>query len=279
MVIEAENLTVAYKHFALKNANLSLEKGCVLGIVGKNGAGKTTLFNGLLDIVPKSGGTVRIFGADHRKLTPAQKGKLAVVMGDVGIFATAKLKKLNSIMKAVFEEWDEGQFFDFCRKFELSEKARYQQLSRGMKMKLQLAVAFSHHAELFILDEPTAGLDPLARIELLEIIRDFALERGVAVLLSSHITTDLEKICDYIAFIENGVLSPAEEKDALLERYVKIKCTKEQLECITPAAIFGVRENAFGVEALVLSGEINEAFPAEKATLEDIMVFMWEKKS
>lgn len=279
MVIEAENLSVTYKHFALKNASLSLEKGCVLGIVGRNGAGKTTLFNGLLDIVPKSSGTVRIFGVDHRKLTPAQKGKLAVVMGDVGVFSVAKLKKINKIMKTVFDEWDENEFFDFCRKFDLPEKTQYQKLSRGMKMKLQLAVAFSHHAELFILDEPTAGLDPLARIELLEIIRDFALERGVAVLLSSHITSDLEKICDYIAFIENGVLSPAEEKDALLERYVKIKCTKEQLESVSSTAIVGVRENAFGVEALVLSGEINEAFPAEKASLEDIMVFMWEKKA
>lgn len=272
-VVCAERLTVKFRHFTLEEASLSLEKGCVLGVVGKNGAGKTTLFNGILDVVPKSGGQVRIFGKDNRALTPAEKGKLAVVMGDIGIMARCNVRKTSKIMRRVFDEWDERRFFSLCERFELPEKVSYLKMSRGMKLKMQLAVAFSHHAELLILDEPTAGLDPLARIELLELVRSFALDEGAAVLLSSHITSDLEKACDYIAFIDGGRLMPAEEKDALLERYCKVKCTKEQLESLDPEAVAGVRQNAFGAEALVLRKKVSEAFAAEPATLEDIMIF------
>lgn len=273
-MLNIENLVVEHKNFRLNEVNLSVKKGTIVGLVGLNGAGKTTIFSSVFDLVPVSGGNITVFGKPHKKLEAEDKAKMATVINDMNVFAFAKVPKVNKTMKDVFSTWNEKVFMDYVQKFSLPVNKQINTYSAGMKMKLWIAIALSHDAQLLLLDEPTVGLDPLARDEILDVLRNYVLDGERAMLISSHITTDLEKLCDYIAFLRGGSIVEFEEKDVLLEKYRLLKCTKEQFESVSKEAVVGYRATDFYIEALVYKNMVNSGFTLERPTLETIAVYL-----
>ena len=214
--IEIKNLTKKFKGFSLDNVSISLPTGCIMGLIGENGAGKTTVIKSVLGLIHPDGGKISIFGKEP---TSEMKNDIGVVLDEIGIPIQFNIKDVDSIMKNIFTKWDSNVFYDYIKKFSLPDKKAFKTFSKGMKMKLGIAIALSHNAKLLILDEPTSGLDPLVRDEIIDIFNDFTRDETHSILISSHIVSDLEKICDYITFIHNGKITLCEEKDILLEKY------------------------------------------------------------
>lgn len=269
--IEINNLTKNYKGFKLDNISLTLPSGCIIGFIGENGAGKSTTIRSILGMVKPDSGEIKIMGKD---MDSTLKNDIGVVLDEVGLPSVVNVKDVNRMMKKFYKNWDEKQFFDYIKRFSLPENKKFGEYSKGMKMKLGIAVALSHHARLLILDEPTSGLDPLVRDEIIDILNDFTREDDHSILISSHIVSDLEKICDYIAFIHNGKLMLCEEKDVLLEKFRFINVTKEQLAELDQSAIKGRKVGKFGVEAIAEADNIPACFTSAPVTIEDLFVFM-----
>lgn len=269
--IEIKNLTKSYKGFTLNNLSLTLPSGCIMGLIGENGAGKSTTIKMLLDIVRPDSGDIKIFGAERSAM---QKNDIGVVLDEVGIPESFTIKDINSIMKHSFNNWNEKTFFDYMDRFRLPEKKAFKTFSKGMKMKMGIAIALSHDAKLLILDEPTSGLDPVVRDEIVEILNDFTRDESHSILISSHIVSDLEKICDYIAFLHNGKLMLCEEKDRLLEQFCFINTTEDMLRELDKSAIIGKKSNKFGVEAIVDREKIPHSFDTQPVTIEELFIFM-----
>lgn len=274
-VIEIQGLTKRYKGFALEDLNLTLPGGCVLGLVGENGAGKSTTIRLIMDALERDGGTVRVLGMDNKS------PEFFKVREDVGVvldetclpeFITAT--QFGRILADTFRNWDQEAYDGWLERFKLPAGKKFKEYSRGMTMKLGIAAALSHHPKLLLLDEATSGLDPMVREELLEVFADFAAQDGHAVLLSSHIVSDLEKICDYIAFLHRGRLVLCEEKDLLLDRFGLLKCGRDQLDRVPASAIHGRRMGAYGVEALVDRDRVPRDLLVERASLEDIILYL-----
>ena len=215
--LELKDLCKSYPGFSLDHLNLTLPNGCILGLIGENGAGKTTAIKLILDIIRKDSGTIRILGKDCSTETSIPKEEIGVVMDEVGFPECLTPTQIGLIMKDSFNNWDSSLYSQYLQTFHLPEKKEFGQFSKGMKMKLGIAVALSHHPKLLILDEATSGLDPVVRDEILDIFNDFTRDESHAILISSHIVSDLEKICDYIAFLHKGKLVLYEEKDRLLK--------------------------------------------------------------
>ncbi len=273
--IEIRGLCKRYKDFSLENLNLDLPYGCVLGLVGENGAGKSTTIRLIMDALERDGGTVSVLGADNQsKEFLNLKEDVGVVLDETFVPEVINAKQLGKIMAGTYRNWDQETYDGWLRKFQLPLDKKFKDYSRGMTMKLGIAAALSHHARLLLLDEATGGLDPMIREELLEVFADFASEDGHAVLLSSHIVSDLERICDYIAFLHKGKLVLCEEKDVLLDRYGILKCTKEQLMNIPAEAIHGKRVGTYGVEALVEREYMPRDAVVDRASLEDIILYI-----
>ncbi len=273
--IEIRGLCKRYKDFSLENLNLDLPYGCVLGLVGENGAGKSTTIRLIMDALERDGGTVSVLGADNQsKEFLNLKEDVGVVLDETFVPEVINAKQLGKIMAGTYRNWDQETYDGWLRKFQLPLDKKFKDYSRGMTMKLGIAAALSHHARLLLLDEATGGLDPMVREELLEVFADFASEDGHAVLLSSHIVSDLERICDYIAFLHKGKLVLCEEKDVLLDRYGILKCTKEQLMNIPAEAIHGKRVGTYGVEALVEREYMPRDAVVDRASLEDIILYI-----
>ncbi|MDE6996418.1 MAG: ABC transporter ATP-binding protein [Oscillospiraceae bacterium] len=273
--IEIRGLCKRYKDFSLENLNLDLPYGCVLGLVGENGAGKSTTIRLIMDALERDGGAVSVLGADNQsKEFLNLKEDVGVVLDETFVPEVINAKQLGKIMAGTYRNWDQETYDGWLRKFQLPLDKKFKDYSRGMTMKLGIAAALSHHARLLLLDEATGGLDPMVREELLEVFADFASEDGHAVLLSSHIVSDLERICDYIAFLHKGKLVLCEEKDVLLDRYGILKCTKEQLMNIPAEAIHGKRVGTYGVEALVEREYMPRDAVVDRASLEDIILYI-----
>ncbi len=273
--IEIRGLCKRYKDFSLENLNLDLPYGCVLGLVGENGAGKSTTIRLIMDALERDGGTVSVLGADNQsKEFLNLKEDVGVVLDETFVPEVINAKQLGKIMAGTYRNWDQETYDGWLRKFQLPLDKKFKDYSRGMTMKLGIAAALSHHARLLLLDEATGGLDPMIREELLEVFADFASEDGHAVLLSSHIVSDLERICDYIAFLHKGKLVLCEERDVLLGRYGILKCTKEQLMNIPAEAIHGKRVGTYGVEALVEREYMPRDAVVDRASLEDIILYI-----
>lgn len=273
--IEIRGLTKRYKDFSLDNLNLDLPYGCVLGLVGENGAGKSTTIRLIMDALERDAGTVSVLGVDNRSREFLDlKEDIGVVLDETFVPEIINAKQLGKIMAGTYKHWDQAAYDGWLRRFELPLDKKFKDYSRGMTMKLGIAAALSHHARLLLLDEATGGLDPMVREELLEVFADFASEDGHAVLLSSHIVSDLERICDYIAFLHKGKLVLCEEKDVLLDKYGILKCTKEQLANIPQEAVHGKRIGTYGVEALVEREFMPHDLVIDRANLEDIILFM-----
>ena len=273
--IEIRSLCKHYKGFSLDDLNLDLPYGCVLGLVGENGAGKSTTIRLIMDTLERDGGTVSVLGTDNRsKEFLDLKEDIGVVLDETFVPEVINAKQMGKIMAGTYKNWDQAVYDGWIRRFELPLDKKFKDYSRGMTMKLGIAAALSHHPRLLLLDEATGGLDPMVREELLEVFADFAAEEGHAVLLSSHIVSDLERICDYIAFLHRGRLVLCEEKDLLLDKYGILKCSREQLANIPEEAIHGRRVGTYGVEALVEREFMPRDAVVDRASLEDIILYM-----
>jgi ABC-2 type transport system ATP-binding protein len=278
--IEIRGLTKHYKGFSLENLNLDLPAGCVLGLVGENGAGKSTTIRLTMDALERDGGTVTVLGVDNKSREfHAIKEDIGVVLDETFVPEILSAKQLGRIMAGSFKNWEQDTYEGWLKRLDLPEDKRFKDYSRGMTMKLGIAAALSHGAKLLLLDEATGGLDPMVREELLEVFADFAAQDGHAVLLSSHIVSDLERICDYIAFLHKGRLVLCEEKDVLLEKYGILKCSKEQLQNIPAGAVHGVRIGNYGAEALVEREAMPRGAVIDRPTLEDIILYMSKEEA
>ena len=273
--IDIRGLTKQYKDFTLGPLDLALPMGCVLGLVGENGAGKSTTIRLIMNAASRDGGEVQVMGMDN--LSPEfreMKENIGVVLDETCVPEFITAKQLGKILSGAYRNWDEAAYNSWLNKFQLPLNKKYKEYSRGMTMKLGIAAALSHGAKLLLLDEATSGLDPMVREELLEVFADFASQDGHAVLISSHIVSDLEKICDYIAFLHKGKLMLCEEKDMLLERYGLLKCSPRELAAIDPAIIHGKRVGEYGAEALVDLDRAPRNLLVERPTLEDIILYL-----
>ena len=271
--LEIRNLTKHYAGFTLDGLNLTLPAGCIMGFIGENGAGKSTTIKLILDLVRRDAGDVRVLGhqdvGENRRL----KEQLGVVMDECGFTENLTLRDIGRIMKNCYRTWDQAQFDAYAKRFDLPGGKRIKEYSRGMKMKLSIAVALSHGSKLLILDEATSGLDPIVREEILDVFLDFIQDENHSILISSHIISDLEKICDYIALIHQGRLLFCEPKDELLDRYAMVKCGEKEYAALDPSRVIGARHSGFGVEALLPRGSVPAGMAADPATLEEIMLY------
>lgn len=258
--------------FELKDISLTLPDGCIMGLIGENGAGKSTTIKTVLGLMRMDSGEIRVLGKPVAELDSV-KEQIGVVMDECYFHEVLTATDVSAVLKNVYRAWDAVQFAALCQKFSLPSRQKIKEYSRGMKMKLSIAVALSHGARLLILDEATSGLDPVVRDEVLDTFLEFIQDEGHSVLISSHIISDLEKICDYITFIHKGKILMSEPKDELLERYGILKCTEAELAALDAAAVHAVRRSHFGVEALVLRDRVPRAFALDRAPLEDIMLF------
>lgn len=273
--IEIKGLTKQYKDFTLGPMDLALPMGCVLGLVGENGAGKSTTIRLIMNAAGRDSGQVQVMGVDN--LSPEfreMKENIGVVLDETCVPEFITARQLGKILAGAYRNWDEAAYNSWLNRFQLPPNKKYKEYSRGMTMKLGIAAAMSHGAKLLLLDEATSGLDPMVREELLEVFAEFAAQDDHAVLISSHIVSDLEKICDYIAFIHKGKLRLCEEKDMLLERYGLLKCSPQELAAVAPTIIHGKRIGEYGAEALVDRDRAPRDLLVEKPTLEDIILYL-----
>ncbi len=275
--IEINNLCKSYKNFSMKEVSFNVPSGCITGFIGENGAGKSTTIKSILNMLKVDGGDIKIFGADNIDEETEIKENIGVVFDDIGFHPSLKPTHINKILKGMYKQWDSDAFFSYLEKFNLPKNKKVGDYSRGMQMKLQIATALSHNAKLLIMDEPTGGLDPIVRNEILDIFMDFIQDSEHTVFLSSHIITDLERIADYVVFIHRGKVLLSENKDSVVERHGILKCSKEQFDTVDEADVIGYRKSTFGIEALVGDQEKCKLkyknMLCEKTSIEEIMLF------
>ena len=273
--IEIKGLEKRYDGFQLGSFDLTLPSGCIMGLVGENGAGKSTTIKLIMNAIGRDAGEISVLGVDNRSAGFRDvKEDIGVVLDEAYFPEVMSARNVGKVMALTYKNWDAAAFEGYLKKFSLAPDKIFKDYSRGMRMKLAIAAALSHGAKLLILDEATSGLDPMARDELLDIFNDFTRDENCSILLSSHIVSDLEKICDYIAFLHKGRLVLCEEKDRLLEEYALIRLTEERLRELPEESIISRRASSYGTEALVLRGGIPAAIPTEHTSLEDIILFL-----
>lgn len=272
--IEVNEMTKTLGNFTLGPISLTLPEGCVLGLIGENGAGKSTLISLLLGLKRPDGGSYTLLGetAPDDTASALLRQKIGVVLDIPGFPSAMRRDEIGRLLAPAFPNWDGELYRKYCADFKLPEKTKFADYSRGMKMKLSIAAALAHHPQLLILDEPTGGLDPVMRDEILDIFYDFMGDPGHSILVSSHILTDLEKICDYIAFLHEGKLLLLGEKDELKERFSLVRGTPEEIAALPKDAVMGIRKTGSVQEALALREKCGGM--GEPVSLEDIMVYL-----
>ena len=273
--IALNGVTKAFRDFTLDNVTLTVPEGTVCGLVGENGAGKTTAIRLLMGAIQADGGEISVLGRSPaaRDFREA-KQEIGIVLDEAYFPEVMTAAQVGAVMRDTYRRWDTARYTEYLRRFELPEKKPFKEYSRGMRMKLAISVALSHEAKLLVLDEATAGLDPIVRDEIIETFREFALEEGHSILISSHIVSDLEKLCDSIAFLHRGKLLFHEEKDALLDRHGIFKGTAEQADSLLPEAVVGREASAYGgVRALVRRDAVPDTLILERPTVEDVILF------
>lgn len=276
-VVEIKGITKDYGDFKLDNVTFAIPEGSVCGFIGQNGAGKTTTIKAILDIIKVDAGEVFVFGKNVAKDGAAIREDIGVVFDEMGFHEFMTGKDINIMMKNIYKNWNEEVFFGYLKKFSLPSRKPCGNFSRGMRMKLQIAVALSHDAKLLIMDEPTSGLDPIVRNEMLQIFREYVVEEDHTMLLSSHITGDLEKLADEIVFINKGKIFLAGNKDEILEKHGILKCRKDDLKKISEVLIVNYVIETYGVSVLVNDRDAcMKLYPdmvIEPANLEEIMLY------
>lgn len=275
--IEISGLTKKYDGFTLDNVSFSVPKGSIMGFIGQNGAGKTTTIRILLNITKSDSGTVKMLGLDHIRNEYEIKGQIAAVFDEIPFHDIFNANQVNKMFKGLYANWDEQKYFEYLDRFGLPRKKKIAKFSKGMKMKLQIATALSHGAKLLIMDEATTGLDPVVRNEILDIFREYLQDEENSILMSSHITSDLDKIADCVTFIDKGRILLTGYKDEILEHHGVIKCTKEDFINIAAEDYISARLSDFGAEVMVADRESAKrkysGVLIEKTDLEEIMLF------
>lgn len=277
-ILEIHSLTKHYPSFDLKDIHLSLPSGYVMGLIGENGAGKSTMLKALLGLINEDAGTIHIFGKDLKSWGQEIREQIGAVLGEVNLPDFFCGKEINRMMSGVYKNWDQEAFYGYLDTFHIDRKKAIKEYSRGMKVKAALAIALSHNARLLILDEPTNGLDPVAREDVMEILRNYVMDENRAVLISSHILSDLEKIADYVVFLHDGQIMMSGEKDQLLEEYKILKGSSQEIFKLASQGNVTIEryyENEFGMEALVKNIDnrpIQDGLVIEQADLEKIML-------
>ncbi len=270
--IEIKDLCKTYGDFTLDHLNLTLPGGCIMGLVGENGAGKSTTIRLMMQMIQKDEGTITLLGKNVDEMDPLTKEDIGVVMDEVGFPLCLKTEEIGKIMQMTFHNWDQKRYEQLIHQFHIPDNRQFKDFSRGMKMKAGIAVALSHHAKLLILDEATSGLDPVVRDEVLDILNEFTRDENHSILISSHIVSDLEKCCDYIAFLHHGKLILCEEKDVLLASYGIVNLTPAQLAELPSASILHQKNTGYGIQALVKRDAIPDHISISPITIEELFV-------
>lgn len=276
-IIEVRGLCKNYSDFALRDVSFALPKGSIMGFIGENGAGKTTTLKAILGLIHTDGGSVSVFGRDPARERRAINADVGAVLDGSFFYEGVRPVDIDRIMARLHPAWDAAQYRQYCERFKLPMAKPLKEFSRGMRAKLALTTALSHHPRLLILDEATSGLDPVVRSEMLDLFLEFIQDEEHSILLSSHITSDLEKIADYITFIHEGKIIFSESKDDMLAQYGVLKCSRADAAALTGPHIMGRRESKFDAELLVdnkpeMAGAHPE-FLMETASIDDIMTF------
>ena len=275
--IEISGVTKRYDGFTLDNINFNVPVGSIMGFIGQNGAGKSTTIKAILNIIGIDSGKITILGKDHIKDEYAVKSQIAAVFDELPFHEGFNADQICTMFSGLYSNWDREKYYGYLERFGLPRKKKLKAFSKGMKMKLQIATALSHGAKLLIMDEATTGLDPVVRNEILDIFREYLQDETNSILMSSHITSDLEKIADSVPFIDKGKILLSGVKDEILENHGLLKCKREELSQLAPEDYISARISDFGAEAMVADRELcRKKYPGlliEKTTLEEIMLF------
>jgi len=267
------NVSKRYRDFSLNSVNVTLPTGCIMGFIGENGAGKTTTIKLILDLIKRDEGSIYVLGKDNLIDLKSVKENIGVVMEDSFFPNNLTAKDVNRILKGIYKTWDEKRFDSYLHQLSIPVNKPVKEYSKGMKMKLSIAAALSHDSKLLILDEATNGLDPVIRDEILDVFLEFIQDESHSIFISSHIISDLERVCDYITFIHKGSIVFSESKDELLNLYGILKCSEKDFSRINPEAVIGYRKSQFGVEALVKKKLVRGNFVIDRTSIEEIMLF------
>lgn len=269
--VEVKDLTKKFEGFTLDKISFTLPAGCIMGLVGENGAGKSTTIKLLLDMLRKDGGTISILGKDEKRVS---KNDIGVVFDECRFHEAFTAKDINRVLKNIYKRWEEQRFFAYLNRLDVPSDKKIKDLSRGTKMKISIATALCHGAKLLLLDEPTSALDPVVRDEMLDIFYDFISDEAHSIIISSHIVSDLEKICDYIAFMHKGRMILCEEKDKLLSECVLAQMSDAEFAAIDKDEIIGSRKTPFGITAVIRKAAAAQIRNTQPINLEDLFVYM-----
>lgn len=280
--IEISGVTKRYDGFTLDNISFTVPKGTIMGFIGQNGAGKSTTMKALLNIIKIDDGSIKLMGLDYIEHESEVKEHMAAVFDEIPFHDNFRARQLNTMFKGLYVNWDEEKFYQYLKRFSLPENKKIGKFSKGMKMKLQIATALSHGAKVLIMDEATTGLDPIVRNEILDIFREYLEDDTNSILLSSHITSDLDKIADSITFIDKGKILLTGYKDEILEKHGLIKCAQKDYRNMETEDVISARFNEYSVEVMVNDKEkCKKKYPnllIEKTNLEEIMIFYVNKE-
>ncbi|HDX9587798.1 TPA: ABC transporter ATP-binding protein [Bacillus pseudomycoides] len=277
-MLKLQNVCKDYQGFSIRNVSFTLPRGYIMGFIGANGSGKSTTIKMIMNLVKRNSGEIHIFGKDNQKHEKEVKQNIGFVYDENHYYEDLTCEQMKRIVAPLYKKWDEAQYESYMERLQVPKNKKIKQLSKGMKMKYAIAMALSHHAELIIMDEPTAGLDPVVRSELLDILQEIVMEEEISVLFSTHITTDLEGIADYITFINEGEIVFTGEKDELLENYIIVKGSNDLLDKEGKELFIGLRKNKYGFEGLAREKQavvdwFGQEVVLEKPTLDDIIVY------
>ena len=279
-MLEVKNLSKNFKEgFHLEDISFTLEPGYIMGFIGPNGSGKTTTINLIMNLMKRDSGSVKIFGEDIRENEREIKNRIGFVYDEAHFYEDLTLEQMKKIIAPFYKEWNESLYRDHIDKFELDPRMRIKKLSKGMKTKYSLALALSHNADLIIMDEPTSGLDPIFRKEILDILYDIIQDERKSIFFSTHITTDLEQIADYITFINKGKMVFSKPKDEIMEEFKIVKGDSRNLTPDVRERFIKLRETGYGFEGLTreatrLKAILDDTTLVENASLQDIMYYM-----
>ncbi len=275
--IEIKGVTKKYDGFTLKNISFNVPNGSIMGFIGQNGAGKTTTIRSLLNLVKIDEGEIKLLGLDHIRSERAIKERIAVVFDELPFHDIFNANQMSRIFSGIYMNWDNETYTNYLDRFQLPRKKKIGQFSKGMKMKLQIACALSHNAELLVMDEATTGLDPVVRNEILDIFLEYLQDEKHSILMSSHITGDLEKIADSVTFIDRGQILLSGYKDDVLESHGILKCSRRDYKDIDPADFVSARLNDYGAEVMISDkAAISRKYSGliiDRAALDEIMVY------
>ncbi|MFT4684202.1 MAG: ABC-2 type transport system ATP-binding protein [Glaciecola sp.] len=277
-ILEVSGVSKDYGDFRLQDVSFSLPKGYIMGLIGPNGAGKTTIIKMIMNLVMKQSGEIKIFDKDHQKFEVEIKKRIGFVYDTPTQYEHLNLKQFKNTVAPFYENWDESTFKDLVSRFNLPLNKKLKKFSKGMAMKGSIAIALSHNADFIIMDEPTSSLDPVVRRELLDFLRELIQDENKSILFSSHITTDIEQVADFITYVHDGKVIFSKTKDDVFEQYAIIKGGNDLIDDETRKSFVGVRSGAYGFEGLTRDRALSESIFEkkviyEKASLEDIMFY------